>query len=327
MNGPGTPLGAAEPAGQEGARSSRSPLRRVARVGGLTVLAIVVLGVAVLLIGFPRQTVSYLTHWKGGPARSVPYAPFEPEPPLHLAVVGDSGDSGTGLDRTAAAVAAVGDQQPFDLLLLLGDNVYPDGDPERLDETVFTPFSPVLDQDVDLAAILGNHDVLKTDGSAQMEALGMEGRYWATDLGDVLLIGLDSNTIDDPRQLDWLEETLRSSDDPWKIVAIHHPPYSAGYQGSSLEVRRVLSPLMEEYGVQLVLSGHDHDYQRSESIDGVTYVVSGAGSGSRRTGEDEFTAMSFSWLHFLDIAVYPDHLVLRPVSDELRVGDELVLER
>ena len=294
---------------------------------GVAVLAILVVAVAVLLIGFRRQTVSYLSHWKGGPERSEPYVPFEPEPPLHLAVVGDSGDSGSGLDRTAAAVSEVGDQQPFDLLLLLGDNVYPDGDPERLDETVFIPFGPVLDQGVDLYAILGNHDVMRTDGSAQMEALGMEGRYWSTDLGDVLLVGLDSNSFDDPDQLEWLEATLRSSDDPWKIVAIHHPPYSAGYQGSSLEIRRELAPLMEEYGVQLVLSGHDHDYQRSTTINGVTYVVSGAGSGSRRTGEDDFTAMSFSWLHFLDIAVYPDHLVVRPVNDELRVADELVLER
>ena len=81
------------------------------------------------------------------------------------------------------------------------------------------------------------------------------------------------------------------------------------------------SPLFERYGVQLVLSGHDHDYQRSVPQNGVTYVVSGAAAGTRRTGEASFTATSFSWHHFVDIAVYPDHLLLRAINQDLRVAD------
>ncbi len=291
------------------------------------ILTVVVLAAAVLLIGFRRQTVSYLTHWKGGPEDSEVYEPFEPDPLLHIAAIGDAGDSGTSLDVTAAAMAEVHQRQPFDVLVLLGDNVYPDGDPARLDATVFEPFGPVIDDGADLFAILGNHDVIGFDGTEQMSGLGMDGTYWAADLGEVLLVGLDSNRIDDPDQIEWLTETLEASENPWKIVAVHHPPYSAGYQGSSLDVREALSPILERNGVQLVISGHDHDYQRSEVIDGVTYVVSGAGSGTRRTGEEEFTAMSFSWLHFLDIAVYPERLVLRPVNDELRVADEFEVRR
>ena len=63
----------------------------------------------------------------------------------------------------------------------------------------------------------------------------------------------------------------------WTIVVLHHPPYSAGYQGSNDRRRATPSRRsFERYGVQLVLSGHDHDYQRSTPINGVTYVVSGA---------------------------------------------------
>ncbi len=278
---------------------------------------------------YHRQIVSYLTHWKGAPAATTPYVPFDPRPDLHLAVAGDVGDSGRRLDATAVAMAAIGnDGRPYDGVLLLGDNVYPDGDPAELPHTVFVPFAPVLDGGADLLAILGNHDVRDGNGPAQMAALGMPGRWWSREYagGEVLIVGLDSNLVGDPDQRAWLDATLRDSSARWKIVAVHHPPYSAGYQGSSLDVRQAFSPLFAEHGVQLVLSGHDHDYQRSIPIDGVTYVVSGAGAGTRRTGEAGFTAVSFSWHHYLDIAMFADRLVLRAVNQDQRVADEWTLE-
>jgi hypothetical protein len=290
----------------------------------MALLAVVAV-TAVAFAMFGRQIVSYLTHWKGSPEETVAYVAFDPPPPLHLAVAGDTGDSGSRLDATAAAMAAIGADVPYDVLLLLGDNVYPGGDPDRLDEVVFEPFAPLLDSGTDLLAILGNHDVGHGYGDEQMAAIGMAGRYWSKEYGDVLIVGLDSNTVDDPAQLAWLDETLGASDATWKIVAVHHPPYSAGYQGSSTDVRETFGPLFEEHGVQLVLSGHDHDYQRSKVINGVTYVVSGAGAGTRRTGEADFTEVSWSWHHFLDIGIFDDRLVLRAVNQDGRVADEVTL--
>ena len=89
--------------------------------------------------------------------------------------------------------------------------------------------------------------------------------------------------------------------------------------------RQAFQPLFERYGVQLVLSGHDHDYQRSEEIHGVTYVVSGAASGSRRTGDEWFTARSFSWHHFVELAVFPQDLVVRAINQDRRVADEAII--
>jgi 3',5'-cyclic AMP phosphodiesterase CpdA len=106
---------------------------------------------------------------------------------------------------------------------------------------------------------------------------------------------------------------------------VHHPPFSAGYQGSNGDVRRAFVPLFERYGVQLVLSGHDHDYQRSQPVNGVTYVVTGGAAETRRTGEDDFTAVSFSWHHFVELGVFPDRLELRAVNQDLRVADDAVL--
>ncbi len=294
-------------------------------MNALVVGAIVLVAGAIVVVPFRRQVVSYLTHWKGGPTHTVAYVPFSvSDPPdVRIAVAGDIGDSGHRLDATGAAMAEIVGGVPFDVLLLLGDNVYPRGDPAGLSGTVFDPFADVLDDGTQLLAVLGNHDVRNAD--AQLAALGMPGHWWAEQKSDMVLVGLDSNQPDNPDQLDWLEDTLRSSTATWKIVALHHPPYSAGYQGSSMAVRRAFVPLFEHHGVQLVLSGHDHDYQRSNVINGVTYLVTGAAAGSRRTAQRDFTARSFSWHSYLELGVYRDRLVGRVMNRDNRVADEWVL--
>lgn len=309
-------------------RAFIAPPSRRPRVGRVVLAIAVVVAIVAggMFLSYRRQVISYLTHWKGGPDVTSPYVPFDPAPTTHLVAVGDTGDSGHQLEATADAIAELSDSTTrYDALLLLGDNVYPDGDPARLAPTVFEPFATTLAQGTQLLAILGNHDVKKGHGDAQMEALGMPGRWWATRIADVLIVGLDSNQIDNPAQLQFLDESLTATDAPWRIVLLHHPPYSAGYQGSNLKARTAISPIVERHHVQLVLSGHDHDYQRSVPINGVTYVVSGAGSGTRRTGEESFTAESFSWHHFLDMSVFADRMVIRAVGQDRRVADEFVL--
>lgn len=295
----------------------------------LVALLVIVSVAGVAFVRWQRPIVSYLTHWKGSPTSTRPYVPFPADDPpaLRLAVAGDIGDSGRRLGATARAINELAGDAPFDVLLLLGDNVYPAGDPARLPATVFEPFGPVLDRGTSLLAILGNHDVINGLGDAQMAALGMPGRWWSVERAGVLLVGLDSNRPNDPDQLAWLERTLRDTRAAWKIVALHHPPYSAGYQGSNQAARAAFTPLFERYGVQLVLSGHEHDYQRSRPIRGTTYVVTGAGAGTRRTGDSEFTAVSFSWHSYLELGVYPDRIVGRVLNQDNRVADEWSLLR
>jgi 3',5'-cyclic AMP phosphodiesterase CpdA len=303
-----------------GARSRR---RRWPWIVGGAVLLVIVIATPVVLT-YRRQVWSYLTHWKGSPTHTVAYRHL-PTPDLHVGVVGDIGDSGNRLDATGRAMAVIDRTSPYQVLLLLGDNVYPSGDPSELPNTVFEPFAALLDH-AQLLAILGNHDVKEGHGPAQMRALGMPGRWWSREVDDTLVVGLDSNDVGNLRQRRFLERRLAESSARWKIVALHHPPYSAGYQGSSTEARRAFAPLFERYGVQLVLSGHDHDYQRSKRINGVTYVVSGAAAGTRRTGEESFTAESFSWHHFLDLDIYADRIVGRAVNQDGRVADTFTLE-
>jgi 3',5'-cyclic AMP phosphodiesterase CpdA len=293
----------------------------------MVVLVALLAAATVGVVQYRHQVASYLTHWRGSPTHTEAYVPFPADDPpeLRIAVAGDVGDSGSRLTATADAMARLAGDDPFDVLLLLGDNVYPSGDPAQLPSTVFEPFAPVLDDGTELLAILGNHDA--PHGDAQLAALGIPGRWWSEEHGDVLLVGLDSNEPDNPEQLAFLEEVLRTSTATWKIVALHHPPYSAGYQGSNEDTRRAFVPLFERYGVQLVLSGHDHDYQRSKVINGVTYIVTGAAAGTRRTGKNDFTEVAFSWHSYVELGVYPDRLVGRVMNQDNRVADQWVLSK
>ena len=291
-------------------------------VAALTALALV----AAVGVTWGPQLRSYVMHVSGSPTRTWPLDDdlSGEEARLRLAVAGDVGYAGSRGRRTAAAMTTAEDGRNYDALLLLGDNVYPTGDPAGLDQAVFGPYAGVLDDGTALLAILGNHDVKDGNAEGQVDRLGMPGRWWSRSFGDELLVvGLDSNETASEAQRAWLEHTLRASTARWRIVTLHHPPYSAGYQGSALDVRAAFSPLFERYGVQLVLAGHEHDYERSQPIRGVTYVVSGGASDTRRTSREEFTAVAWAWHHFVDIGVYGERMVVRAVNQEGRVFDKI----
>lgn len=299
-------------------------VRRWRRGAAWAALGVLVLGIGLGLY-YRRQIVSMLTHRKGAPERTFALEPFATPPAVRIAAVGDVGEGEEEEWRTANAIDILAQDDPYDALLLLGDNVYPSGDPDRLDATVFEPFGMVLRDGTQLLAILGNHDIAGGRGLEQIRRLGMPGPWWTVAIDDVRFVGLDSNQPRSREQLAFLERTLAEATETWKIVAVHEPPYSAGYQGPNLEVRDAFVPLFRRYGVQLVLSGHEHDYQRSTPIGGVTYVISGAGGRTRGTGEEDFTAASWSVLSFVDLNVFPDRLVLRAVTQDARGFDEVVI--
>lgn len=244
---------------------------------------------------------------------------------LRVAVAGDVGHPSPQLDATAAAMRRAGAERPFDALVLLGDNVYPDGDPALLDQAVLRPFAPVLGQGARLLAVLGNHDVEAGHADVLVRRLGMPARWYACPLGDVLFVGLDSTQPDDPEQQAWLAGVLRARDATWTVVALHHPPYSAGWHGSELSVRAAFEPLFRSFAVDLVLSGHEHDYQRSRPLGAPTYVISGAAAHLRPTARAEFTEAAFSTPHFLDLRVAGDRLQLHAVNHAGRIFDSLSL--
>ncbi len=121
-------------------------------------------------------------------------------------------------------------------------------------------------------------------------------------------------------QLEWLDDTLASSTSQWKIVALHHPVYSSGRHGSTTRLHETLEPILTRHRVDLVLAGHDHHYERTVPIDGITHIVSGGGCKTTKVHPKRFTATAASTLEFLRVDIDGDRLLgqaIQPSGDVL----------
>lgn len=247
-------------------------------------------------------------------------------PLVHLTATGDTGTGNASERRTVSAMRRASARDPYDAVLLLGDIVYGRGDPRRLRRTVLRPFRPLTRQGAELVPALGNHDVALGEGRVIMRRLGHRHRHYAERVGPVRVVVLDTNHVT-VRQTRWLRRHLRRHPAwaRWTIVTLHGPPYSAGLHGSNLRVRHRWSPIFRRFHVPLVLAGHDHDYQRSHRIHGVTYVVSGGGAEKRPTGRRSFTAKSRSVRHFLDLEVFRDRIRVRALRRDGHVVDRFAI--
>ena len=107
-------------------------------------------------------------------------------------------------------------------------------------------------------------------------------------------------------------------------MALHHPPYSSGVHGSTPAPASAW-PLLARRRVDLVLTGHDHHYERVVPQDGVTYVVSGGGCKTTKVGRSAFTAVAERTLQFLHVDVVGDRLTVRCVRPDGSLADQFVL--
>lgn len=298
-------------------------------------LLVAAVGGAVLVLALVGQ-LSRL-EWPGTSAGHRPspavgqraQAPAGSDLVTRLAVAGDTGTGDAVVRATAEEIMEQGSAAPYDALLLLGDLIYDEGDPARVEDVVVAPFARVLETGAELVPVLGNHDYIGGRQEAILAELGRDHPWYVERVGPVKLVVLDSNVVEDEAQSEWLRGTLSSPEAPgtWTIVAMHHPAYSAGAHGSDLDVREAWVDLFSEYGIPLVLAGHDHNYERSVPQGGVTYVVSGAAAKLRPVGRQDFTAVSASTLHFVDLLAYEDRLVGRAIDQDGNLLDEFTLTR
>ena len=252
------------------------------------------------------------------------------EPAARIAIAGDTGTRTASEAATAKRMELEAERQgkPYDALLLLGDIVYQDGDSSLTRESVTEPFAGIL-QDAELIPVLGNHDIESDEQDEILDELGRDSEWYTEQVGPLRVIVLDSNQVDNDRQTDWLRGVLAEEQPAgtWTVVAMHHAPYSAGSHGSDEDVQEAWVPLFVQADVPLVLAGHDHDYQRSFPQQGVTYVVSGAGAKLRSAGREDFTAVSTSTLHYVDLLVYEDRLEGRAIDQQGKLIDKFTIEQ
>ena len=237
---------------------------------------------------------------------------------LRAWVVGDSGTGGQAQANVRDAMLAQIGQHFPDLYLHMGDMAYDTGTYDEFTDNFYAPYATIL-QRVPVWPTLGNHEggssdsgtqsgpyyggyVLPTAGEAGGVPSGTEA-YYAFDHANVHFVVLDSH--DSPRDpggpmLTWLQSDLAATDQEWVIAYWHHPPYTKGSHDSDTEGRLVdmrenALPILEAGGVDLVLGGHSHIYERTFLLDGAygTPSVAGAGvldaSDGRPNGDGPYT--------------------------------------
>jgi len=212
--------------------------------------------------------------------------------PTRIWIIGDSGQANQAARNVYSAYDTYAAGTETDLWLMLGDNAYSTGTDAQYQAAVFETY-PAMLRSVALWPTRGNHDALytganndyydiftmPTDGSAGGLASGSEA-YYSFDHANVHFVCLDSegsNRSKSSPMLQWLRADLAATAQPWIVAFWHHPPYSKGSHdsddpadsgGRMRDMRENVLPILDSTGVDLVLAGHTHAYERSFLLNG-----------------------------------------------------------
>ena len=243
------------------------------------------------------------------------------------------GDTGTG-DKHQLAVAkqlnATRAKFPFKFVVMVGDNLYGGNGAKDYDKKFAIPYRPLIDGGVKFYAALGNHD----DPSERFyKPFNMNGeRYYSFKPADgVRFFALDSTYMDE-KQLKWIDEQLQASGSDWKIMFFHHPPYSSGEtHGSDETLRTQLEPIFVKQGVNVVLTGHEHFYERIKPQKGIAYFITGSSAKLREgniSGTTQLTAKGFDTGYtFMLVEIVGDDMYYQALTDTGKTVDSGTVHR
>ena len=212
-----------------------------------------------------------------------------PEPePVRFAVIGDFGEGNQGEEDVANLVKS---WEP-DFIITTGDNNYPVGSEETIDDHIgkyyhefIYPYNGAYGDGADKNRFfpsLGNHDWMTLNAQPYLDYFTLPGneRYYDFVWEPIhfFVVNSDSNEPDGVSRIStqamWLQSKLEESDSIWKIVYFHHPPYSSGFRGAVDWMRWPF----QEWGASAVLSGHAHIYERL-LVNGTPFFINGLGGG------------------------------------------------
>lgn len=209
-------------------------------------------------------------------------------------VIGDAGMGNNDQRSVRDAFVAENNSQHINGWIMLGDNAYQSGFDSEYQTGVFQNMYETILGNTVLWPAPGNHDynnnipfspdpayyeifTLPANGEAGGLASGTE-KYYSYNIGNIHFVSLDS--YDESRSstgpmANWLQSDLSANTQPWVIAYWHHPPYTKGshdsddnfLDGELIDMRENILPILENFGVDLVLNGHSHSYERSKLID------------------------------------------------------------
>ncbi len=265
------------------------------------------------------------------PAQAPPVPLPNRDGALKFAVLGDFGTGSREQYQLADQMAKLHARFPFELVILVGDNLYGGERASDFQRKFEIPYAALLKAGVKFYASLGNHDARN---QRFYKLFNMDGKLYYSFKApkqSVRFFALET-TYPEPEQMAWVEKELKGAGDDWKIPFFHHPLYSSGERhGSDLRLRETLEPLFLQNDVSVVFTGHDHFYERVKPQKGIAYFVVGSG-GKLRSGnidsQSGLTARGFDTdLTFLAAEVYEDQLTFNAIARNGQVVDSGIIMR
>lgn len=254
--------------------------------------------------------------------------PVDDRAAVRFAVIGDSGNGQQAQYDVGRQMVLAHRAFPFEFVVMAGDNLL--GSQTRRDfvDKFEIPYGPLLRMRIPFYAALGNHD---EPANRDYPGFNMGGqRYYSFVRGRARFFVFDTNVMD-PKQLAWIESSLQASTDEWKIAVFHHPIYSDGNRhGSHIQLRVALEPLLTKYGVDVVLAGHDHIYERIKPQKGITHFIVGSSGQLRKGGltPSAMTAAGFDQDQaFMVATIIADEMSFQAVSRTGVIVDSGVIRR
>lgn len=249
---------------------------------------------------------------------------------LKFGVLGDFGTADRQQFETADEMAKVHKRFPYEFVVTVGDNIYGSERPQDLTRKFEVPYKALLDAGVKFYASLGNHDSREQRFYPKFNMDGKLYYSFKAPKQNVRFFALESGYMD-PTQVQWLQKELEGAREDWKIAYFHHPLYSSGSRhGSDVQLREVLEPIFVKHNVSVVLTGHDHFYERVKPQKGIVYFVVGAG-GKLRAGNisnSAITARGFDTDYsFMVAEINGDQMYFNAVSRTGRIIDSGMITR
>jgi uncharacterized protein (TIGR03437 family) len=259
------------------------------------------------------------------------------------------GDSGLGSQQQIALEGFMS-AEPASLILHVGDIAYESGTFDEFRDNYFAIYQPIMAR-TPFFPVAGNHEYY-TDNASPFLGLTAppsapvppqdQGRYFSFDWGDVHFIGLDANLLVPPfssaAELAWLEQDLSASSAKWKIAYWHQVPYPVEHHIDDpvcIAARQQFVPILERHGVQLVITGHEHNYMRMKPMHASVPVTSGpstqfvssggGGGGLHPVIPQPWLEYGASAYNYLTVDVDATQLTVRAVGLDGKEFDHVVL--
>jgi acid phosphatase type 7 len=259
------------------------------------------------------------------------------------------GDSGADSPEQIALIQLMAAEPGIAKVIHVGDVAYESGTFAQFEMNYFALYAPLMSR-LPFFTTPGNHDYETNNAAPYLSGNAAPvsnvpaqqvGRYYSFDWGDAHFVSLDSNllpTAAASQMLQWLDSDLGASEKFWKIVFLHHPPYPTGTHLDdpicALSQQNV-TPIVERHGVQLVLSGHEHAYERtwpladgqviSSGASTIYVITAGGGQAMEQVGSLPQTAIAVQAFHYLRVDVDSNQLSVSAVGLGGNVIDQVTL--